>query len=147
MLRIIFNNNFNQNTYSVYNDPADIGKIPAISTVTGHKNLDPTKVKEYRKNRCIEALLDKTEDRNIFIKTHYYNEKNNHNKSIYIFRDGRAALSSYVAYKKKFTNEALEEKELLERLIICGDLLAGYWDEHITSWTINSEYTLILKVS
>lgn len=139
MLRIILKNNFNYNSFSIYNDKGDISKFKDVSEIVGHLNFpwDSITSNTFQiKESDFENLRYKSK-KLVFIKTHSgYTNDFKKDKAIYIYRDGRSALRSYSAYLHKFTDKNKKEIEYLDELL--NGKTPEYttnWNDHITSWS------------
>ncbi len=137
LLRTIFKHNFGIPTYSLYNDKADIGKYEGIREFVGHKDGQWGCITKgvYHFPNDEMAINDTSRNELTIIKTHsQYCEYYKNKKIIYIVRDPRAVLTSYVSYKKNFTKTEKRDINILEELIFSGDRMSGYWVDHIESW-------------
>ncbi|MES0489115.1 MAG: sulfotransferase domain-containing protein, partial [Leptospirales bacterium] len=119
-LRTILKSAFGQKTYSIYNDRQDISVDKTIRNITGHHELSVDF--DFEKARKSKRIY--------FIKTHeLFGKENEHDKVIYLIRDGREATVSYYHYLKNFSQNRYT---LLE--IINGHTFAGSWGNHFFSW-------------
>lgn len=130
LVRIILKSVFGHETYSKYNDPADIGADPKMMELVGHKMLDSRWEDAYRKM--------KQSDRLYFVKTHNYPEDDS--KAIYIVRDGRCSIVSYRHYLIDFGKEHTLSD------FIKGTVGFGSWSGHLSAWDpFNRTNTLLVK--
>jgi len=144
LLRIMLNNNFGLKSASIYNDVKDIGKIKEVADVVGHINLDLSQLKLHRQHWPAHGSgidpLRKGEGHQLLVKTHApYHKDFSCDKSIYVCRDGRAALRSHASYIKNFSIDMRDPFAILRQLIVCGDLFAGYWTDHVLNWNQRHE--------
>ncbi len=129
LLRVILNHIFGLKTWSLYNDTLDLGADKATADMVGHQFLDP--------NFSVAAAA--ADDERWLIKTHDYPEDSR--KSIYIVRDGRETLTSYLFYYK---NILKQEKSLSD--LISGLTPFGSWSNHLSAWSpLSREDTLLLR--
>ncbi len=165
MLRILLNHCFGLKSYSIHdNDPNDIGKIPDVADIVGHKNLDWSfSGKEFMKLKPADYNLmnhfryERAELS--LVKTHSrYHYGYAPDRVIYIYRDGRAALRSHASYQYKFRKRSdsrrtrwfatglNNEEEALDELLCCGAAISGPWSEHALGWLRHpKERILFLK--
>lgn len=139
LLRIILNYNFGIKSYSIYNDKRDIGKIPEVAEIVGHEDMDWS----FMGKNVIDLQPDAFDNlkyirfdypKTTLIKTHStYHTGFKHDKSIYIYRDGRAALRSYASYHAKYSSSDLSEKDALD-LLLCTEGFGGAFAEHVGPW-------------
>lgn len=128
--RVILNNIFGLNTYSIYNDNADIGSDEKTSDIVGHKLLPEDF--DIEKARLSEQLY--------LIKTHDY-PSNDQDKVIYLVRDGRESTLSYKTYIQNYSNT---QKTLID--VIFGNVLFGGWGDHLANWDPKKRNnTLLIK--
>jgi hypothetical protein len=149
-LRILLKNNFGLSSFSIYNDPSDIGKFPEVSEIVGHKNINinllEVRNNHWPKHEASFDFLRYGSEINL-VKTHApYHADFLKDRVIYIYRDGRAALRSLVAYMQEFSKSSPYSQDFLKQLILKGSPLAGYWGSHLQSWKkYPSEKSLFLK--
>lgn len=151
LTRSIFKHNFGIHTYSLYNDKSDIGKYEEIRAFVGHKDgkwgftIGSTQAQQIP--AYPEKIFAVKDVGPIIIKTHsQYHEYYRDFKVIYVIREPRSVLTSYVSYKKNFTANPADGDQLLNELIFDGDPMSGFWSEHIEGWLSNKrENILILK--
>lgn len=157
LLRIMLKNNFGHNSYSIYNDIADIGRFVDVSEVVGHEFMDWSLLLGKgvygsgqqippEKYYLFDAMRYKS-SRYRFVKTHSgYHSGFFPDRAIYVCRDGRAAISSLASYIKRFRNKATELVEVINELLLRGDELFGKWNDHVLSWMEHPrEKLLVLK--
>ncbi len=129
LLRVILNHVFGLKTWSLYNDTLDLGADQATADIVGHQFLDP--------NFSIAAAA--VDDGCWLIKTHDYPEDNR--KSIYIVRDGRETLTSYLFYYKNILKQDMSLSDLISGLTPFGS-----WSNHLAAWNpLSREETLLLR--
>jgi len=73
------------------------------------------------------------------VKTHKYPRDDQ--PSIYICRDGRMAVQSYLAFHRSFIERGAQ-KTLLS--LIVGDNYYGSWSDHYRTWTTRTAPTLVV---
>jgi hypothetical protein len=145
LLRIILNHNFGLKSYSIYNDPNDIGKISEVGKVVGHVNMDWSFLGKHSSQLQPEDFekfdrLRYHSDQLSFVKTHSpRHEGFTLDRVIYIYRDGRSALRSHASYAVNFSKGSQSEEEILEQLLVCGAELPSTWNNHIISWSNHSQ--------
>jgi ubiquinone/menaquinone biosynthesis C-methylase UbiE len=129
LLRVILNHIFGLKTWSLYNDTLDLGADQATAEIVGHQFLD----------QQFNSTAAAADDRQWLIKTHDYPEHDQ--KAIYIVRDGRETLTSYLFY---FKNILKQEKRLSD--LIAGSTPFGSWSDHLLAWhPLVREHTLLLR--
>lgn len=74
------------------------------------------------------------------VKTHKYPRDNQ--PAIYIYRDGRLAIQSYLVFHRNFVDKK-NFKSLMS--LVIGDDYYGSWSRHYQIWTKRSAPTLILS--
>ena len=128
-LRIVLNKCFNIKTYSVYGDKFDIASHKKTSDVVGHKQLPENfEIETARKSKKL-----------YLIKTHGYIQTED--KVIYLVRDGRESIASYLQYEKNF-----HEREKSVKDIIIGNVGFSSWADHIATWNpLCRKNTLLIK--
>lgn len=124
LLRTILQHAFGVSSYSVYDDPYDIGANPNVATMVGHRpmgmNLDQF-LREHRQTR-----------QPIFLKTHDAPELAlEGERTIYIVRDGRAASVSYRNYLRRVIGRP---RVTLKDVVLGENVRFGHWSGHIESW-------------
>jgi hypothetical protein len=152
LLRIILNHNFGLKSYSIYNDPNDIGKIPEVAEVVGHINMDWSFLEKHTSEitsedyKKFDHLRYSTQtDKPLLIKTHSpWHQGFAPDRAIYIYRDGRSALRSHASYTASFTKIKKNAEELLESLLCCGNILPSTWNNHILTWNNHPKNKLLL---
>jgi hypothetical protein len=149
-LRILLNNNLGLSSFSIYNDPDDIGKFNEVAEIVGHQtlnlNLLDLQNEHWPIHRNTFAFL-RNESKINLVKTHAaYHPDFLQDRVVYIYRDGRAALRSLVSYMQKFSKHLSTSQDILKQLILKGSPLAGYWGSHLQGWkTHPPERALFLK--
>ena len=120
-LRTILFNCFGIKTASIY--PNDLGGNKTLENFVGHIEHNQNKTITFQKGSIP------------IIKTHKLNQ--DHNRSIYIIRDGRAAsVSLWNFYGKKIPIKD----------IILGNHPFGTWKDHLISWNpLKRPNTLLIK--
>lgn len=141
MLRGWLKNNFNHNSFSIYNDVNDIGASSEMSRQYGHvarewnfKNNTPTdkELLSLSEHQALSGLC--------FVKTHAcFSEGYVLGKVIYIYRNGLNAIASHVQYRLDFgrkggsvVHDSVQAE--LESLIINGAPMCGYWSDNLKTW-------------
>jgi hypothetical protein len=120
LLRQIFKQVFEQDTYSDGNDRKDLGIHDVGAAIVGHRSYTVAWDEFYNANR--------NSDSSIFIKTH--SAPRDSGKTIYIVRDGRAALVSYF----HFLHDFRRNNDLTLREVIHGNTFWGSWTAHLDKW-------------
>lgn len=120
LLRQIFRQVFDQDTYSDGNDRKDLGICGVGATIVGHRNYTVAWDEFYTANRKSAP--------SIFVKTHC--APRDSGKTIYVVRDGRAALVSYF----HFLRDLRGKNDLTLRKVIHGDTFWGSWSAHLDKW-------------
>ena len=130
--RVLLNSIFAIKTYSVYDDKFDIGADEKLSNVVGHKFLPDGFAIEQA--RCSDSVF--------ILKTHDYpTEISADDKVIYLLRDGRESVLSYL----NFHNDYMDQPKCLLD-IIAGDTQFGGWGEHVMAWEPGTRpNTLLVK--
>jgi len=121
-LRTILNRAFGINTYSLYDDKADIGSRRALREVVGHASHELDQQEFYARASAADDTY--------FVKTH--DAPQDDAKAIYIVRDGRASVVSYFHYLKTF---AAGQNCLTLKDVILGNCYFGSWSEHFAAWS------------
>lgn len=119
-MRAALSNCFGIKTHSLYDDSADIGLRPALSSAVGHVSHGLEKQSFYEK----AAAAGQT----YFIKTHDLPWDDA--KAIYLVRDGRSAIVSYHHYIADFAAGGA----ISLRDIILGECMFGSWSDHLEAW-------------
>lgn len=122
MLRSLLKQVFNLDSYSLYDDPHDIGASDQVASAVGHV------MHHQSEEEFIQAA--KRSDDVFFVKTHH--PPRDDSKAIYIVRDGRAASVSYLHYMQHYGDQA-SETDLLD--IVAGNVMFGSWSEHFETWS------------
>jgi hypothetical protein len=119
LLRMLIHQAFGLSTYSLYDDPSDIGADPALSAVVGHVDhgMGEDFVRWAREQPGL--VLAKTHDP----------APAEPDRAIYVVRDGRASVVSYFHYRQQF---AQDETTLGE--VVRGEVWGGDWSDHVLSW-------------
>jgi len=120
LLRQIFWQVFDHTTYSDSNDPKDLGIHEAGATLVGHRNYTPPWSDFYTAVKKDSALN--------LVKTHH--PPRDSEKTIYIVRDGRAALVSYFHLLRDFRGRA----EICLDAVIRGETPLGSWSKNLDHW-------------
>ena len=132
-LRVILNKTFDIQTYSIYNDKADIGADAKTSDVVGHKFLPED----------FDFIKARNDDEVFFIKTHELPDEHFDatDKVIYLIRDGRESVLSFVKFVNNYGNKACTSED-----VIYGTIFNGGWGEHVKAWSPNKRAnTLLIK--
>ena len=149
LVRTILKYNFGLDNYSLYNDTNDIGKYKSIRDFVGHQDGNWGCIKNGHRQLPLhpDRIYEIAENRPVLIKTHsQYDDFYQNFKVIYVVRDPRSVLTSYVSYKQNFAGVDLPSEEILNDLIFNGDNMSGFWSEHVESWLSNKkERLLVLK--
>ncbi|MEW6746970.1 MAG: sulfotransferase domain-containing protein [Planctomycetota bacterium] len=121
LLRVLLYHVFGVKTYSIYNDPFDIGADPKTSELVGHAAFDGPP--------DLDALRRAPET--FFIKTHDLPGEAiaAEDKVIYLIRDGREACVSHFNYLKNFRGRGPTLQEIIE-----GKTPYGGWASHVRAW-------------
>lgn len=131
LFRILLNRCFGLETYSIYDDPFDVGSDPALRTAVAHVN--------HRRARPDFIAWAQSEPGVILAKTHEM--PTDDSKAIYIVRDGRAAIVSYSHYLGK-----AEPTQALLYDILNGSTWGGAWSDHVEAWILSGRPdTLVLR--
>ena len=127
MLRYLFNQVFDLKTTSLHDgDTRVFGAVAGISDLIGHYD------------RAAGADVAAMQDLQL-IKTH--EEPTDTGPAIYIVRDGRAALVSYMHYLRQVEGVSAELPA-----IIRGEVWPGSWSDHFRKWSpLTRPRTLLLR--
>lgn len=120
LLRTILNRCFGAKSYSIY----DSIESEEMSPVVGHVPLGML-----RDDFLFQA---RASSETFFIKTHLY-PPDEHEKAIYVFRDGRAALSSYRNYCRD-----IEKRSVPLECMVLGIYPKIHWSKHVEAWLARS---------
>ena len=107
-------------TYSRYNDRQDIGADPELSRAVGHVKYEgdwPT----FREHAAKSEQL-------FVVKTHHPPEDDG--KAIYIVRDGRASLVSFLHFRRDLRRQDNVDMST----ILSGTGAYGSWAGHLDAW-------------
>lgn len=130
-LRVILNRVFDSRTYSIYNDPMDIGADQKTQDLVGHVQLpEGFDLEEARQSSEL-----------FIVKTHHPPE-NDSDAAIYIARDGRESSISYANYSTRYGAGETVQKELVR--IVCGLDEFGSWGQHVYSWSPDTRKNTLL---
>lgn len=144
--RILLNQIYGIQTYSIYDDPL-FDQLTGSSDLIGHKKRE----QNYEIMSASEKLF--------FVKTHDLPSNDNY-PAIYLVRDGRDSLISYAHYLISFNNYSNQEilykkiktffgwneySEILQKLIISKEDNFGSWSEHIQKWNKRESMTVPIK--
>lgn len=133
LLRLMLKTVWNLNSFSIYGDGGDL-EDPSVARLVGHESLTGSFPAIYP--QLLEA------DRFYPIKTHEI--PIDHEKAIYVVRDGRAASRSYCHYRRAF-NGCSDESSTL-RDVIVGCTPYGSWSNHLDLWNPTERpNTLVVK--
>lgn len=132
-LRVVLNHVFDLKTYSIHNDPVDIGADAETAETVGHLNLpEDFSLEEARASGDL-----------YLIKTHGLPE-NDEDRAIYLVRDGRSAVLSYAHYKHSFSAQSSVSNYMNE--ILSGHDHFVSWGDHVAAWDPQVRpNTLLLK--
>jgi len=124
---------FGYKTYSIYDDLNDIGAIDQITERVGHEFLGMDWSKFYTENKDASRI--------VFVKTHGHPIDDN--PAIYIVRDGRSAIVSWLNMLRTLRGR----KEIsIEDLIVGRNVDFGDWSSHVRAWTPTERpSTLLLR--
>ena len=129
LLRLILFHAFGLKTHSLYDDLADVGPDSRFAETVGHAALPPGWSPE--KARRDDALW--------LVKTH--DAPCDSEKAIYIIRDGRESVLSYLKYRQSFGGEEIRLADVIK-----GRVGFGSWSGHIRAWDPrNRPNTLLLR--
>ena len=132
LLRIILNQCFDINTFSVYND-YEFTVRPTIAAIVGHQN--------YRGNVGLLADLNEFSSEDCYVKTHKPPQQDT-NKTIYVVRDGRAAIVSMWHYMNEIAGLKIGMEDVIRGV---GHAVGFSWSEHVVSWIFSGrQNTLVL---
>jgi hypothetical protein len=132
LLRQIFRQVFDHPSYSDSNDPRDLGIHAAGAALVGHLNYTASWSDFYAAARKDSALT--------LVKTHH--PPRDSERTIYIVRDGRAALVSYF----HLLRDVRGRKEIRLDAVIRGETPLGSWSKNLDSWQPQSRPdTLLLR--
>ena len=132
-LRVILNKIFNVQTYSIYDDKLDIGGDSKTADIVGHRFLPES----------FDLSEARSEEEVYFIKTHElpYDCVDEADKVIYLIRDGRECVLSYLRYAQNYGDV---EKTLEDT--IYGNIFSYGWGDHVKAWNANKrKNTLLIK--
>ncbi len=128
---MLLNRAFGINTLSLYDDNYDIGAQPDLSKVVGHLSHGLDANQFYQRARRSDEVF--------FVKTH--ERPHDDAKTIYIVRDGRAAIVSHYHYVRNFIQESVSLSDL-----IAGKLWPCGWSSHVNAWALSGRpNTLVLR--
>jgi len=132
-LRVILNTIFDIQTYSIYDDKIDIGGDSQTADVVGHRFLP----------EGFDLSQARSEEEVYFIKTHELPNDcvDEADKIIYLIRDGRECVLSYLRYAQNYGNagKTLEDT-------IYGNIFSYGWGDHVRAWDANKrKNTLLIK--
>lgn len=132
LLRQIFKQVFGQHTYSDSNDPKDLGIHEAGASVVGHRNYTQAWGEFYATAQKASGLT--------LVKTHH--PPKDSGRTIYIVRDGRAALVSYFHLLRDFRRRT----DISLHDVIRGETPMGSWSRHLNHWQPHTRPdTLLLR--
>jgi hypothetical protein len=117
-LRVVLKHIFELSTWSIYNDASDIGADPVTSDIVGHAPLPDD----------FDLEQARAEEKLYLIKTHDY-PVNDDDRAIYIVRDGRESVLSYLKYERAYRRP---QTTLLD--VIYGNVPFGSWSRHLEKW-------------
>jgi len=127
-LRVVLNSVFGLKTYSIYGDANDIAADNRTADVVGHEQL-PADF-DIDRAREAEALY--------LIKTHDY-PPNSSDRAIYLVRDGREVMLSYLKYEDEFRDP---HTSLMD--VIYGNVPFGSWSRHLEIWNPDERQDTLL---
>ncbi|MBI5739436.1 MAG: sulfotransferase domain-containing protein [Nitrospirae bacterium] len=131
LTRMILKSVFGHETYSKYNDLADIGADRKMTELVGHRKYEGEWEIAYRTMKESGNLF--------FVKTH--DGPGDDSKCIYVVRNGCAAIVSYRHYLKDFTGKDCPFIDLA-----AGNVLFGSWGGHLDAWDpLRRPDTLLIK--
>jgi len=133
MLRSMMKHVFGLQSYSLYNDAADLGLIPEVREKTGHAFIEENLDAFYQRTLASSDLY--------LVKTHH--PPLDSQPAIYIVRDGRSAIVSrynFMVNLRKRTDITITDF-ILGKKIVFGD-----WSSHLRNWDpLNRPRTLFLR--
>jgi hypothetical protein len=118
---MLLNRAFGINTLSLYDDNYNIGAQPDLSKVVGHLSHGMQVKQLYQRARRSDEVF--------FVETH--ERPHDDAKTIYIVRDGRAAIVSHYHYNQSFFGRSASLSDL-----IAGKGWPGGWSSHVDAWTL-----------
>ncbi|HEX4637765.1 MAG TPA: sulfotransferase domain-containing protein [Rhizomicrobium sp.] len=120
LLRILLKRCFGLDSYSIYSD--EEFALPSVREVVGEKPIgaDP--------QRFLQQMLQ--EKRPVCVKTHELPAPDSH-RTIYVVRDGRAALVSHHHYLRDFWDAHTPLDELIK------GLESPSWSRHVNAWLLS----------
>jgi hypothetical protein len=121
MLRAMLRQAFGADSYSMYDDPTDIGMVADVGREVGHKALG-TSFREF-------YFRELGSPKPVFVKTH--NEPGDTSLAIYIVRDGRSATVSWynMLIRAKGRTDITLSDVILGRNVAFLD-----WSSHLRAW-------------
>jgi len=129
-LRVVLNSVFGLKTCSVYGDANDIAADSRTADVVGHEQLPA----DFDVDRARE------EDSLYLVKTHGP-PPNEDDKAIYLVRDGREVMLSYLKYENEFRDPHTSLAD-----VIYGNVPFGSWSRHLQAWDPDKRRnTLLLR--
>ena len=121
MLRAMLRQAFGANSYSMYDDPTDIGMMPEVGEKVGHRNLD-TSFREFYFRELNTA-------KPTFVKTH--DVPGDASRAIYVLRDGRSAV---VSWYNMLTRAKKRDDVTIEDVITGHNVPFANWSAHVRAW-------------
>lgn len=120
LTRQLFKQMFGLETHSRYNDSMDIGAIPEVADAVGHRNYQGDWQDFYTQaDQSAQLTLIKTHD-----------PPNDDRRTIYIVRNGRAAVVSFCHFLRDFRKRIdIDMREVIE-----GRVPYGSWSQHLEAW-------------
>lgn len=131
LLRTILKQTMNLDSYTVEEFKPLIGLSPEVEKVYGHIDRREPFADFYQMAINSEEIF--------LVKTHRL--PTDHSPVIYVIRDGRAALWSYLQYHAQF----LSQDTISTVDLILGRDFYGSWSEHYRVWSSSESPRLILR--
>jgi hypothetical protein len=119
LLRIILKRCFDLTSQSIYDDVEF--SDDALRDVVGHELIDGDPAQFLRQAQA--------QHRHLYVKTHELPPADRH-PAIYVVRDGRAAVVSYLHYLRK-----IMKRNVTLHDVICGKVGVS-WSRHVRAWTL-----------
>ena len=130
LLRMVLWRCFGQRTYSIYDDPEDIGADESLSNLVGHRPHAESPVEFAARAKSSEDLF--------LVKTHAP-RPTSREKAIYVVRDGRAAMVSLRNFDSRYGRRPLSLHE-----IALGDAWVGSWAANVEAWGLTGSDDILV---
>ena len=132
LVRQMIKQMFGLETHSRYNDSGDIGAQPEVAKAVGHANFEGGWDDFYEQARQSAKIT--------FVKTH--DPPIDTGRAIYIVRDGRAAMVSFLHLQREFRRR--DDIDLPK--VMKGEVPFGSWSQHLSDWNpLERPDTLLLR--